>query len=670
MENVNEIIDSFSLLEKCKRILLENVSGTTGGNRAECPVLITFLDEESSKHLKDIADVLLDNWSNARFLEYIKITTDGKNVGARLLNKDAGNPRNLEWNEQSQKEEVAINEAVLQMKQQNEKVFNDQKKTNMYFILNASDDNALNAFDVFAKINASDVGSRIFKTLFIMIDQGSNEKREKAQKLLDYVNEHELDICDTVYILSNMLSGGHYLGEEEIWKNYRLISNIILLGSNNFYDIKIQNLFGGMKTVTYVLLTKPNDEIASYTLYYLLAGMKQTETEESADIKGNPSEVKRRIGFEKNEKSNTLLKTIERIYKEEVKSKFPAARYCRYLPFLGLEEYKNTNKGKENIKETTGGAWKTFIQRNYIELVKRYLDDVDKKEYLRRIILDALYYEFTLPEFKDIRENWEIIKNSIKTFRVSKDTNDNDNDNGLERYASEAEYEAKQFFYEIVINMIIDEMERMISKTEAFVDIYNRIQIDVENDGNIRARNRNLQSSSVHDTYKNIVQMYLNDVKTANDSHSTFNHVLNVNYSKSELLQKIYEEYARVLEHVYELDHRKEKIFEFDFENEFGYRMNMSNPLVQKQQIDNILGQGLRDRREIRLAHLPENQIGYPSKFYLINENAEYAKEMKKRCDDPQNTDPFVLFDLSRTDCIEVLEIEPINNPKELKLLY
>lgn len=61
------------------------------------------------------------------------------------------------------------------------------------------------------------------------------------------------------------------LGEKRLFENYRLIADIILLGGNRGGEASFKtNLYNGIKTVSYALVTKPTDEIAEVTLQELL----------------------------------------------------------------------------------------------------------------------------------------------------------------------------------------------------------------------------------------------------------------------------------------------------------------------------------------------------------------------------------------------------------------
>ena len=78
------------------------------------------------------------------------------------------------------------------------------------------------------------------------------------------------------------------LGEKRLYENYRLIADIILLGGNRGSTASFKtNLYNGIKTVSYALVTKPTDEIAEVTLQVLL---QQIYEEDKKAFSGNLTE--------------------------------------------------------------------------------------------------------------------------------------------------------------------------------------------------------------------------------------------------------------------------------------------------------------------------------------------------------------------------------------------
>ncbi len=53
--------------------------------------------------------------------------------------------------------------------------------------------------------------------------------------------------------------------------------------------------------------------------------------------------------------------------------------------------------------------------------------------------------------------------------------------------------------------------------------------------------------------------------------------------------------------------------------------------------------------------------------FYMVNEKAEYAKNLKNA---EGNDRDYLLFNLNRTDCIEQIEIYDILSPEDIHLVF
>ena len=64
-----------------------------------------------------------------------------------------------------------------------------------------------------------------------------------------------------------------------------------------------------------------------------------------------------------------------------------------------------------------------------------------------------------------------------------------------------------------------------------------------------------------------------------------------------------------------------------------------------------------------RLKNRIEIPLAQAGRYYLVNAGAAYAKALKR-----SEGGGYVLFDLSRTDCIEQLEIYDILKPQQLRL--
>ena len=69
----------------------------------------------------------------------------------------------------------------------------------------------------------------------------------------------------------------------------------------------------------------------------------------------------------------------------------------------------------------------------------------------------------------------------------------------------------------------------------------------------------------------------------------------------------------------------------------------------------------------IRLKNPVKVSMMKTSCFYMVNEKAEYAKNLKNA---EGNDRDYLLFNLNRTDCIEQIEIYDILSPEDIHLVF
>ena len=195
--------NSKELLEQCIRKLDENQQGKTGGNYALYPTVIIFMGVKSKNYARYVKSTLDDNWSNARYLQYVNVYKAGKKYKAYLVT-NVEERNECEWGmEESFEWEECLNAAIVKMLETDEKIFQNRNTIKMEFILDATDAEATEYYDIFAQVRSS-MNAAHLKTLYAMLDQRpGNESAAASEKLLRYIADRKDALEGTVYLLSN-----------------------------------------------------------------------------------------------------------------------------------------------------------------------------------------------------------------------------------------------------------------------------------------------------------------------------------------------------------------------------------------------------------------------------------------------------------------------------------
>ena len=126
------------LLEHCIRTLNANQRGESGGNVALYPVLVIMLGEKCAEHVKYIKRTLDDNWNNARFLKYLKVVKQGDTWQASLIDSSEDYEQ-CEWESETAEFQEAMNKAVVEMLEADEKIFLERNSVKMEYVLDATE---------------------------------------------------------------------------------------------------------------------------------------------------------------------------------------------------------------------------------------------------------------------------------------------------------------------------------------------------------------------------------------------------------------------------------------------------------------------------------------------------------------------------------------------------
>ena len=159
-----------NLIKDCIKLLSVEQKRDTGNNRALYPVILVFLGAETKKFVSAVRETLEDNWNNAKFLKYLIIekTTQG------LIGYDS------KKEEENTDIPAFIENAVVEMLETEEYVFDDKNRVKFEFFLCSEDENALDYYRFITERGDTNRYS-VLKTLYLVMDESSKEKRKKTR---------------------------------------------------------------------------------------------------------------------------------------------------------------------------------------------------------------------------------------------------------------------------------------------------------------------------------------------------------------------------------------------------------------------------------------------------------------------------------------------------------
>lgn len=635
------------LLERCIHRLNEDQRGEAGGNVALYPVVIVMLGEKSSAYVKYIKNTLDDNWNNARFLRYIKVVKQGAHYIGTLID-DTKNYEECQWRSDGEDFEEAINKAVVSMLEADEKIFQNRTSVKMEYILDATEEFGEEYFELF-RITSSQLHVNELKTLYLMLDQRPAEKRaEASDELLQYIKETKGSEAGTIYLLSNYLKSGRMLGEKYIFENYRLIADIILLGGNRGgAAVFKENLYGGIKTVSYALVTKPTDEIAAVALKSLLRQIYE-EDKSNFTHEMTEQEIRERLKID----SCNGIELAEKIFREKVENSFPSPDCFRYLPFRSAKEGREASEDDaitiKALDAVSYGAASAFVKMYYEEPAEKLFDNEDNISEYRMQIRQSLQTSFEFFELVGLDKRRDLLKSLIDAEYHS-GGNSSRGDFAVNLH-NRARYESKKLFYEKIKQLYIEEIEELLDAVTELSAIYAECEKEIQREWIVTGD----ESESVEKIYTKLVREYVRSQKKVNERKTAFPRIFNSNNDKEALLQAFWEAFCSMI---------KIKEFSYDFEQEVDFRMDNMNEAGRYRFVSRELEKKLDE--SVRLKNSIDVETIRMGCYYLINESADYARNLKQS---DKNGKEYTLFALNRTDCIEQLEIYNITKPELLKL--
>ena len=633
------------LLECCVRKLNESQHGKTGGNVALYPTVIIFMGKKSRDYVRHIKNTLDDNWNNARYLQYLSVYKNGNEWKCIPL-KETREYDKCQWQDESSSEdfEDLLNKSIVKLLETDEKIFAKRTRVKIEFVLDATERDNIQYYELYRDINSS-LHTNDLKTLYLMIDQKPSENKAlNSDAVLQHIIVDPQRKQLTVYLISNYLESGVMLSEQKIWQNYRLAADIILLGGNRTgVSTHADNLYNGLKTVSYALVTKPTDEIAAISLQALLAGVYEAE-ESASNLDLGEKEIRQKLEMD----DYNGVRLAEEIFRKEIASSFPDKEAFRYLPFKSERAYKEAMKAEKitvkGLDAVTMNAASCYIEQHYIKKVIRFVEGEEDeiRRRIRRQLKDIFRY-FELRKLDKIRLEIKKIIRSDYYFSGS----GKDDFCGL--LQKEAVYMAKKLYYDKIKEIMAEEVEKLVNASLQFEELYRECEEEVQRERVITGD----ESESVEKTYRNIVKDFIQERYS---KEAGFQEIFSVDVDKNSLLAAIWKAF---------LDLIQKEVYRYDFEKEVDSRIDRMNDEERHIFVSRELKKKLDG--SIRLKNPVKVSMMKTSCFYMVNEKAEYAKNLKNA---EGNDRDYLLFNLNRTDCIEQIEIYDILSPEDIHLVF
>lgn len=635
------------LLEHCVRTLNANQRGESGGNVALYPVLVIMLGEKCAEHVKYIKRTLDDNWNNARFLKYLKVVKRGDTWQASLIDSSEDYEQ-CEWGSEAAEFQEAMNKAVVEMLEADEKIFLERNFVKMEYVLDATEEDGREYYDLF-QTTQNELYTGELKTLYLMLDQRPKDGNvRKSDELLQYIKSKRKDNAETIYLLSNFLKAGSMLGEKRLFENYRLIADIILLGGNRGGEASFKtNLYNGIKTVSYALVTKPTDEIAEVTLQELLEQIYE-EDKKAFSGRMTEKEIRERIEID----HNNGMEMGEDIFRGELENQFPDRNSFCYLPFRSEKEGKaalgDAGISERELNAITYGAYGSFVRKYFEEPVEKLFAQKEKLEEYRMRIKAHIGEKFGYFELLDLDQQRDVLQRILGEEYLT---------SGVGKYADfqgilfqQAVFESRKTFYGKIKQLYWEELEKQIDAAKQLEEYYQECLKEIQREMIVTGE----ESESVKKTYADLVKEYVGSHRRVNERKTAFPEIFRAENTKEELLAAFWNVFRDMI---------RIEAYSYDFEKEVDLRMGNTNEIGRNQLVTQELKKQLDG--SIRLKNIIDLAMVKVSCYYLISENAKYASNLRQS---DSNGRDYTLFGLNRTDSIEQMEIYNISNPELIRL--
>lgn len=631
-----------NLIKDCIKLLSVEQKRDTGNNRALYPVILVFFGAETEKFVSAVRETLEDNWNNAKFLKYLTITKTDQGMTGYDPKKE----------KESTDISAFIEDAVVEMLETDECVFDDKNRVKFEFFMCSEDENAL---DYYRFLTAKGDTNRysVLKTLYLMMDESKGETRKKTRELLAYITDHRQETKDelgTVYLLGNHLKNGSVLRHERLLLNYRLAADIILLGGNRGNDGQkalVRTVYQNdcIKTAAYALVEKNIRNITLTSLGSLMEGIKKQIFINHDSLEGQHIEyaddLKKRLGI-----GTDKIDCIEEIFKTDLIKMFPRAEELNYIPYLSEKDYKEVHKEKtvswNSLNARTGGILDLFAKEAYEKPVEKLTED----EVFREKAMKRIYEEWIAKmDYYDAVYGIES-ENLVRDIKELKVVTAIQNGTLETRIHGQAMGQARVLFYEKMKEIILQVLDQIQKEGKLRRQFYEDICEEIkEEDFDDRE-----QKKSIQKYYGGLVEGF---VKKDRDLACR---VLSIRNSCLEMSSAIKDAFKQLV--------RENSVYSYSFEQELEARLNQESAESRKLYVSNELESNIEN-----YGRLHWNMFTYANQkrgiYYLINKNAEYAKK-DLNPDSPE----YSIFHLNRTDCIEkvaIYDLDPIGGYCNLK---
>lgn len=629
------------LIKDCIKLLSVEQKRDSGSNRALYPVILVFFGAETKKFVSAVQETLEDNWNNAKFLKYLTITkTDLGLVGFE--------PKTLEGDTDIS---AFIENAVVEMLETEDYVFDDKNRVKFEFFLCSDDEDALEYYQFLTEKGDTNRYS-VLKTLYLMMDESEKEKRKKTRELLAYITEHRQETKDelgTVYLLGNHLRNGSVLRNGRLLLNYRLAADIILLGGNKGTDGQkalVRTVYQNdcIKTAAYALVEKDIRNITLTSLGGLMEGIKQQIFINHDSLAGRHIEyaddLKKRLGI-----GSDKIECMEEIFRTDFIKLFPHAESLSYIPYLSERDYKEVHKEKmvswNSLNAKTGGILELFAKEAYENPVEKLTEDEVFKEKARKRIYEEWISKLDYYDAVYGIEN-ENLEREIKELKIITPVR-----NGIleARIHDQAIGQARTLFYEKMKEIMLQVLQQIQEEGRLRQQFYEEICEEIrEEDFDDRD-----QKKSIQKYYGSLVESFVKkdaDVVTK---------VLSLGNSRIEMSAAIKDVFKQLV--------KENSVYSYSFEKELEVRLSQESAESRKLYVSNELESNIEN-----YGRLHWNMFNYANQkrgaYYLINNHAEYAKDLNP------NSSEYSIFHLNRTDCIEkiaIYDMDPIDGYCNLK---
>ncbi len=635
----NVIHNEKELLDRAIETLETFGNEKRGGNVAKYPVIVIFLGKKTSNYLKDVKHPLDDNWGNASNLRYVSIFADGEKISCHKLKVDDEEEK-YAWDDENVDPDNCIISSIEEMLGMDEKIFSDCSGVKLDFILDATDEAAKELYEKYKSIELKN-NITIFKNLYLMLDQsGENNIVEKSDLFLRYVIEDLKVKPESVFLISNQKKNKRYISEAKIGENYRLISNLILLGGNRIiFDGTNYALEKSLKTASYVIILKPTDQIGEVTIDAFLRNVYDLEEKRfSYDLPLNV--IMERLGIGND---GTMRHANEILHNLLIKNNDKNANVVYSFPYATKADLDSSRKNRlpQSIKQLdnmTYGTASQYIETFFIAPIVEYFGDDERKQELivemENYILQCFNY-FDLLKVAEYKQDIidRILQPIILPARRPMNLAD------MFGYYSNAK--GRETFYKEYNAIVAKALENVIDYTLDFRDTYKRVRINMES---VRESNGE-EEKTITSFYENLVNAYIME-EQKRPTMPAYSGMFDVRADRQQLLMNIYNAYTRMV-------NDRRDIFSLDFEHEMKTRFENRTEAEHQEYVREELRKQIGDN--MRLNNYINVEFPCLKNYYLINDKAVYAKHLHE--DEGYKSGAFVIFNINRTDCIEEMQI-------------